>query len=960
MLTVLHHPWRLLFRERLGLRHAPQVIRVPAPPGVEQQGLLLDAQGRRHSWQRSRQDPTQVFLYLSDGLAADAELMLTPQAGTVEIVVQRHAEVLGNGRFRLLLNEAAGSSQGGIHPGPLRGMALGDGPWRGRSLLDTRAADCRWSSRYIEDGPLRCVWQWRAELGSGHYTCTITVDAGLDFAQFDEDFSGGAADQLLIDLSGDDLPTHAWILGNDGGHRRLRFDTCSDHRLGAVWCWTQMSQMSPNTDGIGFEQADGTVIAVVAMRGGSWRGNRLNHVEAWVRRWHGDDPQTRRGWPAEAKYDATFSDGIPARGTTQCRVHAGFEAWIGGGRRCSALVIGHSAALTAKGGANGAGAWADKPLPASWAAVQGGLRRIHTQHGLLPLEDQLAWVLEWPQESGIPQLSVPVLNHYHTVVSPVNGELDRLADYLAARLHGCWYGAGLEEANPVVGRPLPLAMLSWSPRFSAGLDDARVPRLRAFFAALAYLNASDACYPAAASMRPHGDPDGFEPTLRGMANQNFLTDVIMVHGAFAEAFPAHPCAAAWRDRSALIWQRQLAFHAHPESGVWEESHTYFQHVLVTVLAPLQARRDAGHGDGFANPALHRLLSAAVAQLTPADRRYDGARCLLPIGDHYPETQRYREGWHFYAEAVAPYAPLLAAELRWCYLACGGTAPCRISPREPACAHRHLTGLGVLWRGSDELITLRTGGAWGHHHQDDGALLVWGCGQQLVADAGSAGEGIAGMRKHGSEGHSRWAPRDWEPLNHLDRHNRGQLIASELGDPLPWAIAWCPTRAAVIRRGEGALSAMADTHYFSEPIRHMRLVVKLGPGALLVVDRAEAREPAIIRWHLCGSDAELLDANIARLGLPDRHALWLLTQGAPLSLGPRDLPKNFALATQELRCHAEHSPLIATLLIWGGDHERPQWDAQGIISHAQRGWRIAIKADSVQVNDLQIHWPDYPA
>jgi hypothetical protein len=502
--------------------------------------VLASADGLRCAWQRSLRDPAQALLYVPAGLAADTTLELTPIEEEPEALVHRRGAELGNGRFRLRLNVGEGTSTGGIHPGPLGAVAIGSGTWRGRSFLDTRAETCTWSSRWLEAGPVRCVWQWQANLGAGQYTCTVTVDAGVDFAQLDEAFSAGAADQVVFDFSGADLPHEAWILHNEGGHRSVRFDTTTDHRLGAVWCWTQMSQMVPNTDGIGFVHASGEVIGCVALRGGTWRGNRLNQVEAWVRRWHADDPQTRRNWPAVAKHDTTFSDGVAERGQSVCTVHAGFEGWIGQGSRCTALVLGRAEALAPRGGAPSAGPWADGPNPTGWAAVQGGLRRIHTQHGLLPLQDQLDWVLDWPQERHVPQVTVRALNHYHDEVSPVNGTLDRLADYLAARLHGCWYGAGLEEANPVVGRPLPLAMLSWSPRFAAGLADPRVPRLRAWFAALAYLNANDACYPGDMSMRPHGDADGFEPTLRGMANQNFLTDVIMVHGAFAEAFPAHP------------------------------------------------------------------------------------------------------------------------------------------------------------------------------------------------------------------------------------------------------------------------------------------------------------------------------------------------------------------------------------------------------------------------------------
>ena len=43
----------------------------------------------------------------------------------------------------------------------------------------------------------------------------------------------------------------------------------------------------------------------------------------------------------------------------------------------------------------------------------------------------------------------------------------------------------------------------------------------------------------------------------------------------------HPEAAKWRGEFIRLFSRQLDVHCY-QSGVWEESHTYFQHVLLTL------------------------------------------------------------------------------------------------------------------------------------------------------------------------------------------------------------------------------------------------------------------------------------------------------------------------------------------------------------------------------------------
>jgi hypothetical protein len=96
-------------------------------------------------------------------------------------------------------------------------------------------------------------------------------------------------------------------------------------------------------------------------------------------------------------------------------------------------------------------------------------------------------------------------------------------------------------------------------------------------------------------MLPPTEVNSFDPTMRGMANQNFYTDVIAIFGTIGLLFPNHPEADQWVADFITDFERQLTVHVYP-SGVWEESHTYWQHVLFTVLPVIKMLKERGRHD----------------------------------------------------------------------------------------------------------------------------------------------------------------------------------------------------------------------------------------------------------------------------------------------------------------------------------------------------------------------------
>ncbi len=118
-----------------------------------------------------------------------------------------------------------------------------------------------------------------------------------------------------------------------------------------------------------------------------------------------------------------------------------------------------------------------------------------------------------------------------------------------------------------------------------------------------------------------------------MANQNIYTDVIALYGTAAQLFPYHPHVKRWQEKFIKHWHRQLAYHMYPESGIWEESHTYYHHVLHTVLPLLLRRKADGVDNEFMNPDFQKLVASALQQISPNDAFFDNCRHIVPFGDH---------------------------------------------------------------------------------------------------------------------------------------------------------------------------------------------------------------------------------------------------------------------------------------------------------------------------------------
>jgi hypothetical protein len=924
----------LFIRESVGLDHGRQILGVTGPGGLSGDFSYRDERtGAVFAAQRSRENPAVAFLEIE--VRAGDEFRLPAQSGVVAVArpvtISREGTtaIVGNGKWsaEIFLGEwqAQEAAPSYDAPTPISRLRVGDGPWRGKAFFDTRQAVRSISSTVLESGPLRIVTQFEAKIGRDHsYSARLTFEAGADFIAIDEDFRCDAGDQIVWDFSGADLPEEILLLDSTAGFTPQPLHYFFDRRFARLACWNQFSQLHDFSDGYALTFPNGDdVVGCVVLHGGDWDGNALNFLEAWARRWFPGNRSSRRLVPPEAKADASPSpEKIAARPMNANEAHFSIEGWLHQGRRRYALVLAKKDALrSAEWNASPPlGAFELVPDRARYRQQQSLLRRIHTQHGLFPLAEQLALACAWPVEKPPARIvdSPPPWENADDVETgqvqslTISARIEGMLQFLAARVYGFWEGSASAHTNPVVSRPLAHQLAEWEWLSAHGhLTEEQSLQCRAWFAFLAKLFSADHYYPGPASMNM-GEPNrSLEPTIAGMANQNFFTDVFNLPGMAAQIFPAHPDAPQWRRRFTEMWRRQLEYHVYPESGIWEESHTYFHHVLQTVLPTMERRRDDGVEDDFAYAAFQRLVASALKLLTPRDACFDGKRHVVTLGDHSVEPKDlYRPVYRRLAHRLAASNPDLAAQLAWAYLEMGGTQALDVQPRPMPWRNEYVEGLGYFFRNREErdesLLVLRAGNSWAHHHNDDGSLHFFCAGRTWITDSAFSYPQENGIRKFRADGHSRWAPRDLFPLNHFWQFNRGWIASHQDDGPFAYAVAFTPIY-------------MAETSYqpyfnpLRSPILHWRGVVQLAPGAFLILDRSNLPLSQVTRFHVPADAPLALNGEVSSQNPHLRLHPLLGLHAAQMAAMDRPTQAAEKFATREISFAHDSSPLSAILI-----------------------------------------------
>ena len=868
MLTWSSDGKMLQVREECGLEWEFQILEVPFPAaaGSADDACWLDRNtGTRFPLQRSAAAPERGFLgvrlepgtQLELELADSAQPELPPGIAPVTVREEATAVTLDNGLLALKLSRSGRREPGtpGEAPGPV--LALGHrGSWFGGSYFDTLSPVVESTLKLLERGPLRVAAEFLARLADGGWSRTrITLDAGQRFARIDEAFQAHESDQLVWEFGAGALPELGFFLNATPGYETRKLDYCIDQQSCRLGPWSQQSQLDAS-DGCAFlRPGSDTVFGLFTLAGGSWRGNRLNFVDVWQRRLRHGDRKTRRLVPPEEKADAVPGPAVeynPQRDRSACLPVLTWEGWLGSGERHWGLLVApHGEFVPAAGDDLEGVPPPNRHLqvhPEACRPRQGLLRKLHIQRGLLPLQqlfsgvfeavpaDRSGWSFDRETDFMAGQFCEYTPRDLHATAF-----VEYLTAFIRTRVVTFWYAGGAADTNPVSSRQVAPFMLHLEELAETGaLPPETVRELRAKLLLLAMIMHTPNYYPGASAMLPADDPDALNLPLKGMANQNFYTDVINLFGFAGVMYPQHPEAAAWRNDFIRLFSRQLEIHVNPESGVWEESHTYFQHVLLTVLPLLLALRDTGRHDFFADPRLQRMLRAAVAQVSTRDRVCGGARHLVPFGDHEGTPEPYKILWRHLARAVAPHDVVLAAELNWLGRECGGQTAPELPVQAPVWQNEYLPALGIFFRETDPevgetLLALRSGSAWGHHHDDDGSFWLYAAERVLIGDSGMAGR--TSPTKLTDRGHSRWIVPGKQIHNYHWRFLRGWPVGMELTGETPWATVYTPAACTLVERRDVMYPRM---------LRHFRSVLRLGARTFLIVD--STLEPGAYEYH----------------------------------------------------------------------------------------------------------------
>ena len=296
-------------------------------------------------------------------------------------------------------------------------------------------------------------------------------------------------------------------------------------------------------------------------------------------------------------------------------------------------------------------------------------------------------------------------------------------------------------------------------------------------------------YPHDYATHPPEYPYGQDSFYRGMLNQNFNTDCYVLVGLAGCALRQHPRAKLWRRHAVEQFESQMRAYVWP-GGAWEESHTYANHVKLTLLPFVWAMRFMPEKlDLMADPRFRETCRFFPRLLSPPDVMAEGYRAVPAVGDHgYLHGNAWNVfGWlaticdsagdadhDLYLWAWETTGKRLADSSEFARVMNPLLLPQTSAPLSAPELPRllELPGYGAAFRGgaiggSDEtLLVVRCGLSWGHYHPDQGSFWWWAHGRLLCCDADLG----SGELKFAHRGSSLLAYPDREPLQHLDRPN----------------------------------------------------------------------------------------------------------------------------------------------------------------------------------------------
>ncbi len=761
--------------------------------------------------------------------------------------------------------------------GPIAGLSLDGAAWQGSGYLDCRrpVESIAWA---WESGPIfqQLALTYRFS-GGKSYRAQVRLYAGKSWVSLIEDSDLGDDSRFVVAVAQPSrylMPTDAdferWLPLNDSGSvsdGAEDFITFAGQRcLARLVIWSQHNYFRGKQEHLAVAlPSDGGDLALGAFlcRPDRWTRVKVNHVDLFQRPQAPGDPAASRLSRGRVGLD----------GSTP---HLAFESWLTDGHRETGWYLRRVEAWKAKGSAEAQGQGGVPPASSSGDPF---FTLAHVTEGIWNLDRLNRQVLTWNADGSVPtpddQRPVGGLGFSGDITTVIKSTTSRCGMM-------CFNGS-----NPNIRRHIPQAaktLAAWAKanpalKGATALQAAKELSTRqAGTAILCLMAMDDSAYPGPRAMLPWSDPEALNPFYQGMENMNFNTDRFKTIQHLAEAL--HELGCPWADQALAYvegqYRSQVDRYVYPQSGCWEESHTYAGSILAATREagiPIRAR---GKWNPFADERIQRVYSFWPRVLSPRDPGFGGRRGIAPVGDHGgPNFGRAKQvGWSIpdFLAVGTPAARSTAAELAWMLAESGEpTKDLGVEPQKPPWKSAWLQGYGSILRATDaqareSMVIVRAEQSWGHHHQDKGSLWGWFKDVHFFGDCawGSPPGGTYwNPYKQGPEGHTNL---EFVGVNNwpLPCKYPAPWIADEnYADGADWCVARCryPYNPPLdlSRSTPPALSNGYD-----------RCVLFIHPDILVVRDEVDS--PCRTVWRLHSLQAAGTTADGAKATLASPHGL----------------------------------------------------------------------------------------
>ncbi|NLB69843.1 MAG: hypothetical protein GX804_09235, partial [Lentisphaerae bacterium] len=690
-------------------------------------------------------------------------------------------------------------------PAPVQYLIGQSGERLGRGYIDTYERMVSMGCSLLEDGPLWTTIKVCYKFdNNSKFEFECTAADGEEFLRIRErsDCGPKARWVMMFDKKSGFLPDSISLADHTLFYQKHRMDYFSDRLHARLYPWTQGTQIAALREGV-LIHSNGSPDCVgwFVRTEREWDGFKNTFVEFYERRFDTENLRTRGGETIGDTYSWLPPD-VKVNNTSDVSAFCA-EAMLLEGNREYGIIIGRrSDWCTPDPVPEHTLEWYEGPaLTDEWEAVRSPLRRIIQFQGLCSVDMVKDWILheKIPEKDGLDSSHPAMENAYNTTITSLLFDKRRNAIAIVREMYntlhvlstGYVMGRGPGGTNPVTLRAVfPLAILfremmlldcipEYFPEESSELPSLK-ERLVAMLLFLGYLTGRRSFYPGEFTMAPMSDPRSSEPTCLGMPNQNFFTDVFCTSGGIALIFDKHEASQSWLKRANEMLSLQLDVFSDPESGVWEESHTYFHHVLRT-LAPFALEQRGRVStfphivDWFKDERFAKLSKAVFHFVTPRDPNAGDKRMMATLGDHRMELN-----WHTYNALAIGFAEVdetLASNLAWMSVENGWEGKPAVPQQAPELKSHLVSGLGAVFRlchkdRGESMVVLRAGNTWGHYNCDELEVLYYSGGEPVIVEAGYGNPKT--FSKVGPEGHSIMHPVDFVPAFYLSRANRGLI------------------------------------------------------------------------------------------------------------------------------------------------------------------------------------------